>query len=55
MLQLLADGKTMKEVAGIMDITPRTVAFHKYTLMRELGIKSSADLVRYAGERHVVS
>ena len=47
-LQLLAEGRTMKEVAAILNITPRTVAQHKYDMMEELGIKSSAELVRYA-------
>ena len=47
----------MKEIAQIMKITPRTVAFHKYSMMHELGIKSSAGLVQYAvklGGRSVV-
>jgi DNA-binding NarL/FixJ family response regulator len=47
-LQLLADGKMMKEVAVALDLTPRTVAFHKYAIMEQLGITTSAELVRYA-------
>jgi DNA-binding NarL/FixJ family response regulator len=47
-LQLLAEGKSMKEAAKILDITSRTVAFHKYTMMEQLGISRSAELVRYA-------
>ena len=54
-LQLLAEGRTMKEIAGILKITPRTVAFHKYSMMEELGIKSSAELVRYAIRMRIVS
>jgi DNA-binding NarL/FixJ family response regulator len=54
-LQLLAEGHTMKEIARILDITPRTVAFHKYGMMDELGIKSSAELVQYAVKQHLVS
>jgi DNA-binding NarL/FixJ family response regulator len=54
-LQLLAEGHTMKEVARILKITPRTVAFHKYTMMHELGIKSSAELVQFAIKQHIVS
>jgi DNA-binding NarL/FixJ family response regulator len=54
-LQLLAEGYTMKEIAGILHITPRTVAFHKYSLMHELGIKSSAELVRFGVKQGVVS
>ena len=54
-LQLLAEGHTMKEIARILSITPRTVAFHKYAMMKELGISSSAELVRYAINEHLVS
>jgi DNA-binding NarL/FixJ family response regulator len=53
-LQLLAEGRTMKEIASILKITPRTVAFHKYSMMEELGIKSSAELVRFAIKKHIV-
>jgi DNA-binding NarL/FixJ family response regulator len=49
-LQLLAEGKTMKHVASILSLTPRTVAFHKYRIMDTLGIESSAELVRFALE-----
>jgi DNA-binding NarL/FixJ family response regulator len=54
-LQLLAEGRTMKEIARILKITPRTVAFHKYSMMDNLGIKSSAELVQLAIKRHLVS
>ncbi|HVS36276.1 MAG TPA: response regulator transcription factor [Gemmataceae bacterium] len=54
-LQLLAEGHTMKETARILKITPRTVAFHKYGMMEEHGIKSNADLVHFAVRRRVVS
>jgi DNA-binding NarL/FixJ family response regulator len=54
-LQLLAEGKTMKEIASLLKITPRTVAFHKYAMMEGLGITSSAELVRYAIREHLVS
>jgi DNA-binding NarL/FixJ family response regulator len=54
-LQLLAEGRTMKEVAGILKITPRTVAFHKYSMMEEFGIKSSAELVQFAIKKRIVS
>jgi len=47
-LQLLAEGKSMKEVAAILDLTPRTVAFHKYRMMEQLRLKSSAELVKFA-------
>jgi DNA-binding NarL/FixJ family response regulator len=54
-LQLLAEGHTMKEIARILKITPRTVAFHKYSMMEELGVRSSAELVQYAIKKRVVS
>lgn len=54
-LQLLAEGRVMKEVAAILKITPRTVAFHKYTMMDELQIKTSAELIQYAIRSSVVS
>ena len=47
-LQLLAEGKSTKEVAAILGLTPRTVAFHKYRMMRELHLASSAELVTFA-------
>jgi DNA-binding NarL/FixJ family response regulator len=54
-LQLLAEGHTMKEIARLLKITPRTVAFHKYTMMEALGIKSSALLVQFALKQGLVS
>ena len=47
-LQLLAEGNTMKQVAAILSITPRTVAFHKYQIMETLGIKTNSELIKYA-------
>ena len=54
-LQLLAEGKCMKEVASVLNVTARTVAFHKYRLMEELKIRSNAELVQYAIKNHIVS
>lgn len=54
-LQLLAEGKSMKEVAYILQIKPGTVAFHKYRIMETLGIKSSAALIEYAIRHHMIS
>ncbi len=54
-LQLLAEGKVMKEIGGILNMTPRTVAFHKYRMMEILGARSNAELVRYAVRHHIVS
>jgi DNA-binding NarL/FixJ family response regulator len=53
-LQLVAEGHSMKEIAGVLNITPRTVAFHKYRLMEQLRITSTAGLVQYAVRRHIV-
>jgi len=53
-LQLLAEGKSMKEVASILNVTPRTVAFHKYRMMEQLRIKTNAELIQYALRNHVV-
>lgn len=47
-LQLLAEGKTMKQVAADLNITPRTVAFHKYQIMEDLNIKTNSELIQYA-------
>jgi DNA-binding NarL/FixJ family response regulator len=54
-LQLLAEGKVMKEIGGILNMTTRTVAFHKYRMMETLGARSNAELVRYAVRNHMVS
>lgn len=53
-LQLLAEGKSMKEVAAILNVTARTVAFHKYRMMDQLNIKTNAELIQYAIRHHVV-
>jgi DNA-binding NarL/FixJ family response regulator len=53
-LQLLAEGRSMKEVAGVLNLTPRTVAFHKYRMMEQLKVKSTAELVQYAVKHHIV-
>jgi DNA-binding NarL/FixJ family response regulator len=53
-LQLLAEGRSMKEVAGLLNLTPRTVAFHKYRMMEQLKVKSTAELVQYAVKHHIV-
>jgi DNA-binding CsgD family transcriptional regulator len=54
-LQLLAEGRTMKEIARILKITPRTVAFHKYGMMKQLGVRSTAELVKAALKLGVVA
>lgn len=47
-LQLVAEGKSAKEIANILNISPRTAETHKYKIMDELGLKTSAELVQYA-------
>jgi DNA-binding NarL/FixJ family response regulator len=54
-LQLLAEGRSMKEAAFILNVSPRTVAFHKYTMMEHLQIKSSAQLIEYAMKSSVLA
>jgi DNA-binding NarL/FixJ family response regulator len=47
-LQLLAEGKSAKEIAAALSLSARTVEFHKYALMDALGIENSAELIRFA-------
>ena len=54
-LQLLAEGRSMKEVAFVLNVSPRTVAFHKYTMMEHLQIRSSAELIEYAMRSSLVA
>lgn len=53
-LQLLAEGRSMKEVAFMLNVTPRTVAFHKYTMMEHLRLKTSAELIQFAVKSSIV-
>jgi DNA-binding NarL/FixJ family response regulator len=54
-IQLLAEGRTMKEVAEILKITKRTVAAHKYSTMELLQLNTNADLVQYALKHKIIS
>jgi len=54
-LQLLAEGLCMKEVAAVLDLTPRTVAFHKYRIMEVIGAKSNAELLQFAFKNHIAA
>lgn len=54
-LQLLAEGRSMKEVAYHLNVTPRTIAFHKYTIMEQLDLKSSAELIQYAMKSSILA
>lgn len=53
-LQLLAEGKTMKEVGSVLSLTARTVAFHKYRIMEVLKFRSNAELVQFAVKNNIV-
>ncbi|MHC4396396.1 MAG: response regulator [Planctomycetota bacterium] len=54
-LQLLAEGKSAKEIAKILHISARTVEFHKYHIMEELSIETSAELVQFAIKHGIIS
>jgi DNA-binding NarL/FixJ family response regulator len=47
-LQLLAEGNSMKQVAAVLNVAPRTVAFHKYRIMKRLGLTNNAELIHLA-------
>jgi DNA-binding NarL/FixJ family response regulator len=53
-LQLLAEGHTMKDAARILGVTPRTVAFHKYRIMEQFRLKSNSELIQFAIRQGVV-
>jgi DNA-binding NarL/FixJ family response regulator len=52
-LRLLTDGYSAKEIARRLKISPRTVEFHKYTMMDTLGMSTSTELIRFALKNHV--
>ena len=54
-LQLIAEGRSMKEVAHILHVTPRTVAFHKYNIMGRLRVRNTAELVHVAVKQGVLA
>jgi len=54
-LQLLAEGRSMKEAAFKLKLSPRTVAYHKYTMMEHLHIRSSAELIEFAMKSSLVA
>jgi DNA-binding NarL/FixJ family response regulator len=53
-LQLLAEGRSMKEAAAVLNLTTRTVAFHKYRIMENLDLHNDAEVVQYAMRHHVI-
>ena len=53
-LQLIAEGKSPKEIAVILNVSPRTVEFHKYRIMEAIGVRTIAELTRYAVNHGIV-
>ncbi len=54
-LQLVAEGKSAKEIAAVLDLSNRTVEFHKYNVMEKLGLRTTAELTQYAIRHGIVS
>ncbi len=54
-VQLLAEGKSAKEIAAVLNISSRTVEFHKYRIMKDLGLKTTAELVHYAVRHGIIT
>jgi RNA polymerase sigma factor (sigma-70 family) len=54
-LQMAAEGRSTKEIAEVLQISPRTVEFHRYRAMEKLGLHTIAELVQYAIKHHIVS
>ena len=54
-LRLILDGRRMKEIAAILDLSARTVETHKYQMMQVLGVESTAELVKYAIEHRLIA
>jgi DNA-binding NarL/FixJ family response regulator len=54
-LQLVAEGQSRKEIAANLNISVKTVEFHKTAIMRALELKTGADFTRYAIEHHIIS
>ena len=44
----------MKQVAALLNVTPRTVAFHRYRMMEQLNIRSNAELIQFAITHHII-
>ena len=54
-LQLVAEGRTAKEIAGILNVSVQTVAFHKHQIMEKLGMRTTAELTKYAIQEGLVA
>ncbi len=53
-LQLLVEGRPMKEIGDILNVAPRTIAYHKYKMMADLRLKTTAELIQYAIKNKIV-
>ena len=53
-LQLVAEGNTIKEIGNILNVSPKTVEFHKYRLMEQLDLRTTAELTQYAVKHGIV-
>jgi DNA-binding NarL/FixJ family response regulator len=53
-LQLLAEGRPMKEIAAILELSEKTIMFHKYHIMQEFGLKNNAEIVLFALKQHLI-
>jgi DNA-binding NarL/FixJ family response regulator len=53
-LRLLAEGKTMNEAADVLNVRRRTIRFHKYRIMQQLGIKTTGELVQFAVKNRLI-
>jgi DNA-binding NarL/FixJ family response regulator len=54
-LQLIAQGRTAKEIAGILSLSVKTAEFHKYNIMRKLGLHNTAELTKYAMRKGLIT
>jgi DNA-binding CsgD family transcriptional regulator len=53
-VQLVAEGRSMKESAALLEIAPRTVAFHKYRIMEQLKLRTTAELIHHAVHHDII-
>ena len=53
-LQLVVEGKSAKQIADVLHVSPKTVEFHKYRMLKKLGLHSTVELARYAVERDLL-
>lgn len=53
-LQLVAEGRSAKEIADILHLSVKTIEFHKYRMMKRLGVRTTVELAKYAVERQLL-